>query len=156
MEVSLTFEVSSSDDVSIMVDKLRESTTIKVALENCEKVIPKFTPEQAIEMTKKHNGVLAGERNGMKIEDFELGNSPIDIKDYTTKKKVFILTTSKCTRILKDMTVKTILIGGLINAKAVSETAIEKPSDYNDLEMACWKVNFIIEDYLVYEKYYTR
>lgn len=148
MEVSLNFEVSSSDDVSIMVDQLRASTTITVALENFEKVIPTFTPEQAIEMSKKHNGVLAGERNGMKIEDFELGNSPIDINNYTTKKKVFILTTSNGTRILKDMTAKTILIGGLINAKAVAEVAVENATDHIDLVMAGWKGNFTIEDYL--------
>ncbi len=148
MEVSLSFEVSSSKDLSIMVDELRASTTITVALEKFEKVIPTFTPEQAIEMSKKHNGVLAGERNGMKIEDFEIGNSPVDINNYTTKKKVLILTTSNGTRILKDMTAQTILIGGLINAKAVAEAAIEKATSHIDLVMAGWKGNFTIEDYL--------
>lgn len=148
MEVSLSFEKSSSDDLSIMVDELRASTTIIAALEKFEMVIPTFTPEQAIEMSKKHNGVLAGERNGKKIEDFELGNSPVDVKNYETKKKAFILTTSNGTRILEDMTAKNILIGGLINAKAVTESAIEKADNHIDLVMAGWKGNFTIEDYL--------
>ena len=126
MEVSLSFEKSSSDDLSIMVDELRASTTIIAALEKFEMVIPTFTPEQAIEMSKKHNGVLAGERNGKKIEDFELGNSPVDVKNYETKKKAFILTTSNGTRILEDMTAKNILIGGLIMLKQLLKVQLKK------------------------------
>ena len=46
------------------------------------------------------------------------------------------------------MTAKNILIGGLINAKAVAESAIEKADNHIDLVMAGWKGNFTIEDYL--------
>lgn len=52
MKVTLSFENTISDDVSIMVDALRASTTITLALNNFEKIIPCFTPEEGFELKK--------------------------------------------------------------------------------------------------------
>ena len=76
MKVTLSFEESASSDVSIMVDALRASTTITLALDNFKRIIPCFTPEEALDLKENIGGVLAGERNGKQIEGFELGNSP--------------------------------------------------------------------------------
>ena len=50
MKVTLSFEESESLDVSVMVDALRASSTITLALDNFEKIIPCFTVSQAIEL----------------------------------------------------------------------------------------------------------
>ena len=83
MKITLSFEETISGDVSIMVDALRASTSITVALNNFKKVIPCFTPEEALELQEKIGGVVAGERNGKQIEGFDTGNTPVGILNYT-------------------------------------------------------------------------
>ena len=50
MKVTLSFEKTSSEDISIMVDALRASTTITLALNNFNRIIPCFTPEEAFKL----------------------------------------------------------------------------------------------------------
>lgn len=52
MKVTLSFEESESHDVSIMVDALRASTTITLAMNSFDRIIPCFTPEEALELKK--------------------------------------------------------------------------------------------------------
>lgn len=147
MKVTLSFEESESSDVSIMVDALRASTTITMALNKFKRIIPCFSPEEAIELKEKTDGVLAGERGGAKIDGFDVGNSPSAIQDYQTDKNTLILTTSNGTRILEGMD-STVLIGSLVNAKSVSEKSIEMAENHIDVVMAGVKGNFAIEDFL--------
>ena len=67
MKVTLSFDESESSDVSIMVDALRASSTITLALNKFKRIIPCFTPEEAFKLKEKLGGVVAGERNGAKI-----------------------------------------------------------------------------------------
>jgi len=64
----------------IIVDILRTSTTIITALANGGKwIIPVETLGQAKTMkTTEKDTLLAGDRFSKKIQDFDLGNSPID------------------------------------------------------------------------------
>ena len=147
MKVTLSFEESESLDVSIMVDALRASSTITLALDNFNKVIPCFTPEAAFELKEKLGGVVAGERGGKKIEGFDLGNSPVAIKDYKTDNDHLILTTSNGTRILKNMK-STVIVGSMINACEAARRSIEIADDHIDVVMAGVKGEFAIEDFL--------
>lgn len=147
MKVTLSFEESASDDVSIMVDALRASTTITLALDTFEKVIPCFTPNEAFDLKEKIGGTLAGERGGKKIDGFDIGNTPCRIKDLRTSKDTIILTTSNGTRILKNMKSK-VLVGSMINAKAVAHKSIKLAQDHIDVVMAGVKGEFAIEDFL--------
>ena len=77
-----------------MVDALRASSTITVALDKFKEIYPTvaldkfkeiypvYTPEEAIEIAEMKDAVLAGERTGRTIEGFELGNSPGEMKEY--------------------------------------------------------------------------
>ena len=143
----MSFEESESLDVSIMVDALRASSTITLALNNFKKVIPCFSIKEAIELQKNIGGILAGERNGKKIDRFDLGNSPSKIKDYATNSNYLILTTSNGTRILEKMK-STVLVGSLINAKSVAEKSIKIADNHIDVVMAGVKGQFAIEDFL--------
>ncbi len=147
MKVTLSFEESSSADVTIMVDALRASTTITLALNNFKKVIPCFTPEEGFDLKNKTDGILAGERGGKMIDGFDIGNSPCRIKDLKTSKDTFILTTSNGTRILKNMTSK-VLVGSMVNAKAVAVKGIQLADEHIDVVMAGVKGEFAIEDFL--------
>lgn len=147
MKVTLSFEKTSSSDVSIMVDALRASTTMTIALDNFNKIIPCFTPEEALELKNKTGGVTAGERKGEKIERFDVGNSPTAIRDIESDSDTLILTTSNGTRILEDMNSK-VLIGCLNNAKYVAEVSLKLAKTHIDVVMAGVRGEFAIEDYL--------
>lgn len=147
MKVTLSFEKTSSSDVSIMVDVLRASTTITTALDKFSKIIPCFTPEEAFELKNKTDGVIAGERGGAKVEGFDVGNSPNAIKNFENDSDTLILTTSNGTRILKDMDSK-VLIGCLNNASAIAEASITLATTHIDVVMAGVRGEFAIEDYL--------
>ena len=84
MKVTLSFEKTSSEDISIMVDALRASTTITLALNNFNRIIPCFTPEEAFKLKEKYDCVIAGERGGEMIEGFDIGNSPQNVEKYET------------------------------------------------------------------------
>ena len=147
MKVTLSFEDTSSSDVSIMVDVLRASTTITVALNNFKRVIPCFTPEEALKLNDEIGGVVAGERNGKQIEGFDIGNSPCAIRDLQSSKDTLILTTTNGTRILESMDSK-VLVGCMNNAKAVALKSIQLANDHIDVVMAGVKGEFAIEDFL--------
>lgn len=151
MEITLSLEKSSSTDLSIVVDAFRASTSITIALDKFDRIIPAFTPEEAKKIAKKTGRVLAGERGGETLEGFDVGNSPIDISNFNTDSKTLVLTTSNGTRILKNMH-STILIGCFINAETVAKTSLEiaKKNNYKhiDVVMGGWEGNFAIEDFL--------
>ena len=150
MKITLSFEKTSTTDVSIMVDALRASSSIILGLNNFKEIIPCFTPEEAFELGEKYNAILAGEREGIKIKGFDIGNSPKVIETYKIpleKKDTLILTTSNGTRILKDMK-STVLVGSIVNAKAVGKKSVEIAENEIDVVMAGYKGNFALEDFL--------
>lgn len=146
MKVTLSLEETSSNDVSIMVDVLRASTTITLALNNFNKIIPCFSPEEAFKLSE-NGGVIAGERGGAKIEGFDIGNSPEDVENFESEENTLILTTSNGTRILENMK-STVLVGCMNNAKAVALKSLNHANDHIDIVMAGVKGEFALEDFL--------
>lgn len=147
MKLTLSFEESAGSDVSIMVDALRASTTITLALNNFKRIIPCFSPEEAFDLKEKIGGVLAGERGGAQIEGFDIGNTPSGIRDLKSCEDTLILTTSNGTRILENMT-STVLVGSMVNAEAVALKSIQLAESHIDVVMAGVKGEFAIEDFL--------
>ena len=145
MKISISFEKTVTSDVSVMVDALRASSTITAALDYFDEIIPCFTSEEAFEIAKKTGGVLAGERGGVTLEKFDVGNSPTEIKNF--RGKTLILTTTNGTRILESMD-STVLVGCFLNAEAVARKAVELSEEEIDLVMAGVKGKFATEDFL--------
>ena len=79
-------ELDTENDVCVVVDVLRASTTIAYALAaGARGVIPVETVEEATRLaaTLDHETtLLCGERNSVRIEGFALGNSP---REYTAE-----------------------------------------------------------------------
>ncbi len=145
MLVSLSLDKSYSKDVAIMVDVLRASTTITVALNNFNQVIAVKDKNDAIELAREHNAVLAGERDGAPIPGFDTGNSPVAIKNFSGD--TLVLTTTNGTRILEEMKAKS-LIGSFVNAKVVAQKASEIADNHIEVVMAGVRGRFAIEDFL--------
>lgn len=145
MQVSLSLERSFSRDISIMVDVLRASTTITIALEKIPYIIPTLEIEDALTMAPEHQAFLAGERGGATIEGFDTGNSPLEIQKLSGK--TLIITTSNGTRILEKIKGRA-LIGSFINAQAVAQKASSIAVDHIEVVMAGVRGRFAIEDFL--------
>ncbi|HEX7468904.1 MAG TPA: 2-phosphosulfolactate phosphatase [Methanobacterium sp.] len=145
MKVSLSLDKSYSEDVAILVDVLRASTTITVAMENFRTIIPVKSIDEAEKLAEKHDAVLAGERNGAAIEWFDTGNSPLEISKFMGD--VLVITTSNGTRILEGMKAK-VVIGSFINADAVANMAMELAVNHIEVVMAGVEGKFAIEDFL--------
>ncbi|MGB7969266.1 MAG: 2-phosphosulfolactate phosphatase [Methanobacterium sp.] len=145
MKVSLSLDKSYSEDVAIMVDVLRASTTMTVAMENFGQIIPVKSIGEAEKLADKYDAVLAGERRGDIIEGFDVGNSPVEISNFNGK--VLVITTSNGTRILEGMKAD-ILIGSFVNANAVAKKAMDLADNHIEIVMAGVEGRFAIEDFL--------
>jgi 2-phosphosulfolactate phosphatase len=128
-----------------MVDVLRASTTITIALEKIPYIIPTLEIDEALTTTPKNEAFLAGERGGYTIEGFDTGNSPIEIQKFSGKP--LIITTSNGTRILEGMSGRA-LIGSFVNARAVAKKAFMTAVDEIEVVMAGVRGRFAIEDFL--------
>src|SRR5262245_52562441 len=78
--------------VAVIVDVLRATTTLTVALDHgAARVIPAASPAQAFELrSRSPAALLCGEREGRKIEGFDLGNSPDEYRATRVKGRELI------------------------------------------------------------------
>jgi len=89
----------------VIIDVLRASSTIVTALANgCYGFIPILSPDKArekAEQFEKERVLLGGEREGIKIEGFDLGNSPREYKIEAVKDKTIIFSTTNGVKTLE-------------------------------------------------------
>lgn len=119
---------------AVVIDVLRSSTSICSALMcGAKGVIPTAGPGEAGELWSKIGSdmaVLAGERGGVKIENFTLGNSPTEFTEETVGGKFVIMTTSNGTApFSKAAGSGPIVSGSLVNVSAVAERVAREKQD---------------------------
>jgi 2-phosphosulfolactate phosphatase len=110
----------------VVIDVLRASSTIVTALANgCQGFIPILSPKQAKEEAQqfeKERVLLGGEREGKKIEGFDLGNSPREYKGEVVKDKTIIFSTTNGVKTLEMVkNAHRIIIGSFLNLHAVGD-----------------------------------
>jgi 2-phosphosulfolactate phosphatase len=132
----------------VIIDILRATSAICSAFEHgINSIIPVMTVEEAEAMQAK--GYLAGgERDGVKLPQFEYGNSPYDFMTETTVGKDLVLTTTNGTKACKMAEgAANVVIGSFINMAAVAKYVAGLD---NDVILLCsgWKDKFNIEDTL--------
>lgn len=117
-------KIELADKLVVIIDVLRASSTIVTALANgCRGFIPILSPDKArkkAEQFEKERVLLGGEREGIKIEGFDLGNSPREYKREAVKDKTVIFSTTngvKTLEMVKDA--YRIIIGSFLNLQAV-------------------------------------
>ncbi|MBP1890233.1 2-phosphosulfolactate phosphatase [Clostridium moniliforme] len=127
-------EDSIKDKVVVVIDMLRATSVITTAFINgCKELIPYLTVEEAMEKSKEFKAgdcILGGERKAVKIEGFDLSNSPLEYTEEVVKDKTVIITTTNGTRSLtKCKSAKRVFVGAMINGKAVAEKLVEIGED---------------------------
>lgn len=97
--------IDFSGQTAVVIDVLRATTVITTALDNgAREVIPVKTVEEAQNLYATcDNALRGGERNALKIEGFDLGNSPLEYKKKVVEGKTLILTTTNGTNAINNI-----------------------------------------------------
>jgi 2-phosphosulfolactate phosphatase len=112
--------------VAVVIDVLRASTTIVHALAaGCSVVHPCLEVEEARELAggmRMGRALLGGERGGVPLPGFDLGNSPGEYAASTCHGKTLVLTTTNGTRaLLWAGEAERVLVAAFVNYSAVCE-----------------------------------
>ncbi|MEA3296925.1 MAG: 2-phosphosulfolactate phosphatase [candidate division Zixibacteria bacterium] len=142
--------IDLTDKIVVVIDVLRCTTSICAALTAGAKgVIPVAGPGEAGDMWAKigsDNAVLAGERNGVKIENFQLGNSPSEFTPESVGGKYVVMTTTNGTAaFVMAGNRSTVLSCSLVNISQVAERVVREGRDVAII-CAGQKGQFSIED----------
>lgn len=128
---SLVLPDQLRDQAIVVVDVLRATTTIITAMHNgAAQIIPCGQIDQARGMVDRFQprGLLGGERNGLKIEGFDLGNSPTEYSRQAVGDRTVIMATTNGTPAMDVCRqAKRVWIGGFINAQAIVECLNDEP-----------------------------
>ncbi|HND56393.1 MAG TPA: 2-phosphosulfolactate phosphatase, partial [Pirellulaceae bacterium] len=123
---------------AVVIDVLRATTTIIQAISaGANAVIPCVEIDGAVETSKRlgPTTLLAGERGGVKVAGFDLGNSPAEYTSDVVAGRAIVLTTSNGTRaIAAARSAAHLLIGALVNRAAVAALAVLLA---NDVAIVC-------------------
>lgn len=118
----------------VVVDVLRATTSMVEALRNgALQVVPARDPGDAMGFAGhlgRRESLLAGERGGLKLPDFDMGNSPLEFSEKKVKgKSVVFCTTNGTGAILSARTCAKLVIGCLRNREAVGAAAAKEGTD---------------------------
>jgi 2-phosphosulfolactate phosphatase len=137
-----SIELEKKEAVYVVVDVIRAGTMITCSLAAGAKGVYAVPDLDTVWFLKNRiaNCILAGERDYKKVQGFDHGNSPNEILENSVSQKFVILTTSNGTRLIHSVgNAEHILVGGFLNASAVSATAYEiaKRTNLDIVLIAC-------------------
>lgn len=115
--------------VAVMIDVLRASTTIVAALEaGAAEILPCEEIDEARRQASDLPAgevLLGGERGGLPIDGFDLGNSPEEYQPGVVGSKRIVFTTTNGTRALaRCRAAARVLVGAFVNASALYERLV--------------------------------
>lgn len=156
MKLNVLFSSSQVDELyftgktSVVIDVLRTATIITTALHSgAREVVPVSSMEFAVKVSSSIFGgqtLLAGERNTLKIQGFNLGNSPSEFSQETVQgKSIILFTTNGSKTIVKAKFSENLFICSFLNLTSVAKKIVELDKD---VEIVCAGRNngFSIED----------
>lgn len=130
----------------VVVDILRATSSMVTGFAHgIDSIYPVAKLEDCRAMKAK-GYLIAGEREGEKVPDFDLGNSPFEYMAENLKGKQIALTTTNGTQaIAKSIGAAEIIIGAFLNLSAVANHLIKSK---NDILIVCagWKGKVNLED----------
>lgn len=142
------FYTINNNRIVIVVDIFRATTTICMALNNgAASIIPVATVEEA-KAYKDRGYLVGGERNVVKFEFSDFGNTPSEYTKEKVSGKDIVISTTNGTHaidIAKDS--ENLIIGSFSNISTVSDFCIKQNKDILIL-CAGWQNKFSIEDTL--------
>jgi len=136
MKIEVFFSPASVDELGmrgrnvVIIDVLRASTTICTALRNgAREVIPTADIENATKISanlSSDSRLLGGERQGKKIDGFDLGNSPLEYTPEKVGGKTIVFTTTNgAGAIYKCRYASMAVVGSFANTSAVVQTILD-------------------------------
>ncbi len=139
---------ADTESIVVIIDILRATSAICTAFEyGAEKIIPVATVEEANKYKKM--GYLAGaERDAIKLEGFDFGNSPFHYRGDHVKGKTIVLTTTNGTQAIEAArNAYQVVIGSFLNIDSLCEWLIDQK---RSVLLLCsgWKNKFNLEDAL--------
>lgn len=125
-------EADTAGGIVVVIDVLRASTTIVTALANGAIAVRAEQTAEAARFAADLAGrdagacLLGGERGGLRIEGFDLGNSP---REYTRARvagrRIVTTTTNGTAAVAACPRAEAILIGALVNRRAAATRSLE-------------------------------
>jgi 2-phosphosulfolactate phosphatase len=110
-------------EIAVVVDVLRASSTIVQALAAGYSRVLCCRSVAAARRLRAHGRVLAGERDGLRVPDFELDNSPAAVAGAGRRGEELVLATTNGSPaiIAASRVARRVLIGCLLNLRAVQD-----------------------------------
>ena len=136
------------DQTVVVVDILRATSCMTTAFAHGIESIKPFAQLQDCLALKSKGYFTAGERDGKKVDGFDLGNSPFEYMSPVLKGQKIAFTTTNGTRaIVKSAGARDIIIGSFLNLSAVVNYLRQVP---NNILIVCsgWKGKVNLEDTL--------
>jgi len=124
LHVALSPRDTAPADVAIVIDCIRATTTLTHALHAGYRDVVCVGEIDDAHAERADGVVLGGERHGVLIEGFDLGNSPAEYAEARAER--LVLTTTNGTRAILQAVeeAETVLVGALVNAAALVEAAL--------------------------------
>jgi len=152
VEVCLSPEMLSlypiEEKIVVIVDVFRATSSIAAALAHGIGGIKPVADLDTCRSLREEGYVIAGERGGNKVADFDLGNSPFEFMDEKLKgAKIALTTTNGTYAIDKASKARQIVTGAFLNLGSLVDYL--KSQDHDVLVLcAGWKGKFNLEDSL--------
>ena len=141
------------DKTVVIIDVLRASSTIVTAfMSGAKAIIPVGDMGEASKIAQNvdsDNYLLCGEKDGERIEGYDLGNSPLEYTKEIVEGKNLIFNTTNGTKAIKKSLGSTkTYIASFLNVGAIVE---ELNKQKNDIVLVCagWKGRLAFEDMLL-------
>jgi 2-phosphosulfolactate phosphatase len=131
----------SAEGLCVVIDVFRAfSLECWAYAAGAEKIVPVGTVEDAFALRDAHpEWLIAGERNGIKIEGFDFGNAPSEFENIDLRGRTLIHTTSAGVQGLTAIPEgQEILTGSLNNAKAIADYIEKKNPEHVSLVAMGW------------------
>lgn len=134
----------------VVIDILRATSSMCVAFQSgVDKILPVSTPEECL-LFRDFDFLCAAERNAVKLEGFDMGNSPFEFQNPLLKDKKIAFTTTNGTKAIKlsrQWGASQVAIGSFLNIDVLCSWLLQQT---NDVVLLCsgWKDLPNLEDTL--------
>ena len=130
----------------VVIDILRATTTMVAAFENGAKSVVSVEHLEDALLYREQGYLIAGERNGLKVDGFDMGNSPQEFTKNVVEGQNIVLSTTNGTKAINACSAaKYRYVSSFRNIDAMAKTIIENNLDVL-LFCAGWKDKFNLED----------
>ncbi len=141
--------------IVVIIDAIRMSATITTALANGAKEIVTLANAKETLSYKDKGYLIAGERNAIKLEGFDLGNSPFEFSKERVGGQNIAISTTNGTQVInlvqenarQTLKVEQLVVGTFLNVSSLANYLVEQ--DKNVLiQCSGWKNTVSTEDIL--------